>query len=567
LKSSTSKTLIAAFLFSLFAMAPVLSHFSTRKFGPNVSGVGSDSYSYIYRLWLNAQPVDGRIRTADRDLLSGFPEGRPIIPQLQIGSMISWELSKIGWPAEACYNLIIWLNFMIAFALLFRIGQELRLSDDVALLAAFMAASCPYQSLQSVDHIDLATTGAVLLNIYFLTRLFLRRDGRAVPWLILLTGLAVFAHPYYLICLALLNALPLLWAAGQVAHGRLVITKRGWWATTAAALIAAGSVAFWKSFFTTTQGHLEGLQRDISELYIYSTKLWDFLLPPHYSALFSHLTNATKMRVTAESGSNFVENTLYPGAVTLLAVAAVALIALFRPRRAGEWLRGNRGLALLLAALTALPILFSVSPTLDIFRFEVTTPTWFIYQVLPQFRTMSRFGYVTDVSLILIFALALESALRRWRPRRTVRTAALTAITVFCVFDFGYVHQNFYTDSRLVPAVYPYLKEHTPPEATIFEVPMIWGYVTTYWQRVHQRRNFGLFEPGHPKFVDMIMTTKMDFAGLVNFCRANGIDYLLLHTNDPVDLPGLKFENQPDERWAFFLFAHYSYLVKIADLK
>ena len=62
-KSVWKPAFIGAWLFATLAMWPTLPHFATYKFGPNISGVGSDSYGFLYSMWIGVQPADGMIRS------------------------------------------------------------------------------------------------------------------------------------------------------------------------------------------------------------------------------------------------------------------------------------------------------------------------------------------------------------------------------------------------------------------------------------------------------------------------------------------------------------------------
>jgi hypothetical protein len=95
----------------------------------------------------------------------------------------------------------------------------------------------------------------------------------------------------------------------------------------------------------------------------------------------------------------------------------------------------------------------------------------------------------------------------------------------------------------------------------------MWGYLTSYWQSHHHRRNLATFDPGDPSFLSFAATANMDFPALINFARANKVDYLILHSPKDLPLPFPKFENRPDDTWLFFLFAQYSYLIPVAAVR
>jgi hypothetical protein len=391
---------------------------------------------------------------------------------------------------------------------------------------------------------------------------FVRRDVRAITGLVFLTGFSVFAHPYYLIELGLLNAFPFAHFAFSAVKGRVSVRRADWIQFAVAGAGAAAVVWIWKGLFESNGvGGL--LERDLSNLYTYSTKIWDFILPPHYSLLFSGLTGAFKWTETLKSGSNLAENTLYPGVVVWLALAAFLLM----PKRILEAGRGAPGISLLLGVLLVVPVLFSVSPTFNVAGVEISTPTLFVHKLVPQFRTLSRLAYFTAIGMVLVFALVLEYALKHWFTRAASRAAAVAVLIVLSTGDIGYFHTPFYSDASIVPRVYDYLKYSTPEDAVIFEVPVLWGYLPEYWQTYDRRFHYGLFDPSDPEFPVALRAQQLNIRDLLNFCREKKIDYLVIHSADKLQLPGPIFENDTDGRWMFFLYAKYSYVLKVADVQ
>jgi hypothetical protein len=555
-ESNLKQALIGSLLFSILAMAPVLPHFATYKFGPNFGGVGSDSYGFLYSMWIYAQPADGVLRTETTDLLTSFPTGRPIAKHIQLGSGAAYQLAGLGLPPVVAYNLITWLWFFLAYFMGFQILKTLRVSNGVAHLGALVIGLNPYQSLQAVDHIDLAMTWPLLLDIYLMLQLVLYRRIWAYPALVAMTGLLVFIHPYYLIFALFINVLPLFWFVIEMTLRKEKAKPVFIAAILLSIGVCGGATLFWRSLFSA-QGGLASVERNIRELYNYSTKFWDFALPPHFSAPFARFTSEFKTEHTMSTGSNFVENTLYPGLLVLLTLAAVIIWICARRKESLRWVKDNKALAFVLANLLFIPILFSVSPSFNVFGFDLYSPTILVHKFLPQFRTMSRFGYVAALAMIMVFALVINS---RFNTR-----GILIALGAWFIIDLGYFHKNFYSDTGKVPEVYTFLRDSTPPKSVIFEVPFMWGYLTTYWQSYHRRPNYAMFDPGDPNFMNMVRTNELDLGGLLSFARANKIDYLIVHSQQPLQVPFQKFETDPDDRWLFFMFAKYSYVIPVAN--
>ena len=249
MRKSSVHAWVGAVLFSLFAMLPVLGDFSHRKFGPNLSGTGSDSYAALHLIWLYGQEPDGRLRSYDRDLLTGYPSGRPIVQPVQLGLLAQVNLGRLGVSPAFAYNVVTLFCFFAAYFVAFLIFTQLNFSVPLSHFLSFVVGLNPYQVLQAVDHTDLAFTWMLLLNIYFLIRLVIHRDPRWVPALIAITGLSIFGHPYFLVSLAILNAGPLLWIGWNVVSRKLKVSPAILGATLASLVAAAASVFIWKSMF------------------------------------------------------------------------------------------------------------------------------------------------------------------------------------------------------------------------------------------------------------------------------------------------------------------------------
>lgn len=556
------KRILWALIFSIVAMAPTLPHFSARKFGPNISGVGSDSYGTMQAIWLHSQPVDNVIRTTSRDLISGYPEGIPIAPITSMNNAMAFAFGKLGLSPAAAYNLTLFICFLLAFLITELLASTLGIAKPWTWLAAWTVAMSPYQVLQSVDHLDLAATWVLLLFIYYAYRLVILNQAQAAAGVLFAAGLSVWAHPYYFVMCLLLGAILAPLSLWKFWHGQIKVKSRDWVQIGSATLAAGFFVLFWRYIFTSFSSEA-GIQlgaRSIQDLYTYSTKFWDFILPPHYSWLFSSLTNPIKYPQTAAAGTNLVENTLYPGLLTALFALSFAIWFFVDKKR----FKKEKVKIFFLFALIVVPVLFSISPTLDILGISVPTPTLLIHQVINEFRTMSRFGLVTDIGLTLLMAYGLNSFFTFKKFKSLSQNIVAVALALFAILDFGYFHSDFYSDTADVPAVYQAFQNQSSDQSVLLEVPYIWGYVSWFWETYHHRRNYGVFIAETKNYQELMSAKRNSIDQWVFFARSHGITHLILHSQDPLQIPSAQeFKNDLKDTQIFFMFANYSYLIDV----
>jgi hypothetical protein len=136
------------------------------------------------------------------------------------------------------------------------------------------------------------------------------------------------------------------------------------------------------------------------DLFRYSFRAWGFVFPPLDNPFLGWIGRSYIL--SRLEGGTLVEHTLYPG------IVPVSLAILASWKRGGKEGLREPGLAHPVLCfhwlLIALALVFSLPPVITLGRFSLSMPSYYLYQVLPMFRSYARFG------LLIYLALAVLSA-------------------------------------------------------------------------------------------------------------------------------------------------------------
>ncbi|MCK4519156.1 MAG: hypothetical protein KAU12_03445, partial [Candidatus Omnitrophica bacterium] len=138
--------------------------------------------------------------------------------------------------------------------------------------------------------------------------------------------------------------------------------------------------------------------------------------------------------------------------------------------------------------LTFVAFLFSLYPIFVLFGRELKLPSYYIYQMVPFFRAIGRFGIVLMLAISVLMAFGIKFLFERINsPKAKVSLAILFAIIV--VFEFINFPPFKATDIGASEEVYFWLKEQ-PVEILIVEYPIEEDDNVEYLfnQRVHQKK-------------------------------------------------------------------------------
>lgn len=534
-------TVLMYLALSFAALFPAILNFSHYKYGPNINGTGSDSYSLLKDLWWRSEGKSSAYNVGGKFVLEGFPYSIAPMEENQLPFLLALAFTKISNPV-AGYNVSVLIGFLFTFLATHLLA--LRLLDDLhlAVLASVLFTVTSFHIYQAADHLDLSYVGIVPLFAWLTFVLFEKKWDVFWPMMVALAALSSFIHPYYTVILCLFLGLFVLFN-----FNLQWLKEKNFYSSAVAAMgLSFLLVKLWQKSYGEAGENVFSLKRDISDLQTYSLGWLDYLCPPAYSFFFPQAAE-WKLKMTEASGSNLAENSLYLGILPLLLVPYGLLKMRAELKPFFFSLKGK-----LLAALALAGLLFSQK-----------APAWLIFQVLPQFRTISRVGLLVMLATALFTAFVIKEKTRFAQWGAKLKTVVLLGLVLVIFLDQGHWHTPFYSDTTAVPAVYKVVEKVVPPEATILELPYVWGFIPTYWMTRLKRRNFYVFDQNSLNTQLVLKADLRSAQGLKQFSKDHKIDYVIIHSNKKI--PGLSGEinNEVNEQTIFFKDAFYSYVLKM----
>ncbi|MGH2870651.1 MAG: hypothetical protein ACRDNK_24170 [Solirubrobacteraceae bacterium] len=386
-----------------------------------------------------------------------------------------------SFGAVAGSNLFMLLGFVLSGTSMFLLTRRLFRSSGAAALAGFAFAFYPFAVDKINGHFQYMNGFALVVGVWRMLELIDRPSTRNA----LLAGAAaafgMWWTPYFILIggvgFAVMEVVLL--AVGMARHqGREVIRVAavatlpilGLLGALGALTVLAGSAA---SGTIRTQ--------DLQELYTYSARWLEWLLPDRHNLLFGGLTS----RYLTEHlhGSNFSESSLYLGlSVAVFAAGGVAMAAR-RMRAAGRLADQNLGLIAALAGglLALVAAWFSSPPTVHVLGVWLPTPSDLIYKITSTWRVYTRFVELIELGLCLSMAYAITQLVRHQTARRSA--AVLIGLAVILVVDL-WSRPPVRTVSVSPPPEYVWLRDH--PGGIVADYPLYPAvypdYAPMFWQ-------------------------------------------------------------------------------------
>lgn len=548
---------VALVLFTILVAFPVLSNPFSYKYGPNIHGGGSDSYSLLREFAMRADPDLKPFVVDGKNMLEAFPHGMKLAPLLDFPTLFALSIAKITHSAVFGYNCSVILSFVLMFLFSYLFLKKRIQNETIRFLFAFLLSYTPYQILQSVDHLTLSYLFLFPALFYFWENLLEQKQFFTnLLIIVVIQGLSVYFHPYYFVMILLMNLLFVLFYIRTVfSLGRSHFSIKNLLIFIAVSTVMILSVIWWKRSFEQASGmQFSSIKRGVSDYFNFGTRLSDFYLPPTYSFLFEGMKNL-KLSDTSSHFSNIAENTLYAGVLHLGLALFYLIVVLTKKSKTAHF----KFLAILILA----PLLLSLPPEVKVFSFSLPTPSALYPLLLPTFRTLSRFGVITTLGLITMSACAFEMIYQKTKSPQ-LKNGLVIFIFIFTLLETGNIHKLFFSDTSNVPVVYEQLK-HLPvqPGKSVLEIPNVWGYVNTYWATYHHKPMFNTFESASPNFKALGALRIKSVEDLLNFARENNIEYIIYHSDKKADWLSNPIVNEYNETMIFYETARYSYLLKV----
>lgn len=188
------------------------------------------------------------------------------------------------------------------------------------------------------------------------------------------------------------------------------------------------------------------LHRPLYDLYRYSANLFDYITPSEFNPVFGSVAKKV-VAISRGGGRHYFDKTVYLRFIPLA-------LAIYGFRR---WKKDNskkHDFPVIVFSLSLFAsILASLAPTVSLGFFEIPTPSYFIYKVLPMFRYYSRFGVLAILSISILAAYEfcyLQANLKKECLKKYVGYLLIAAIFI----EFMIIPPFRVKDMSKVPEVY-----------------------------------------------------------------------------------------------------------------
>ncbi|KKM78947.1 hypothetical protein LCGC14_1354870 [marine sediment metagenome] len=414
---------------------------------------------------------------------SHWPASPIIMKSALLLSLISNEI--------AAYNVLAFLTFPISGLTMYYLVHYLTKNKAASIISGLIYSISPYHLVHGYGHLGIIM-GAQWLPLFVLTlfKLYEKRTPKYMIFCATAFSLVLLTNFYDGFFMAVITGAFIVfasfWALKKTREIKfsfkpfvtVIVTT-----VISAIIIVPLSLHIVKTASSAPSTYTKNL----GELYVYSARPWDYLLPSLDNPIFGKYSY--KYIVDNIHGSNPVEQTLYLGYIPL--TLALLAIALRRKKKSGKGEDETTNFAtgfFIFGAFVAL--WFSVSPTLEIAGANIPMPSYFTYKIVPMFRVYARFG---NVALLFIAALAGIGAsflFRRISKARYLYPVMLIIIILISM-EFTNIPPYRVSDVSAVPAAYDWLSKQKG-KFTIVDYPMysnIEGghYSYLFFQRVHKK--------------------------------------------------------------------------------
>jgi hypothetical protein len=392
-----------AMIVTVAIAAPVLRSPSERVFGMEIVGRHHDPFTMMERF------------------------GRPIsvgVYSQPITDITGALLARISGPVAA-YNWLVLLSFPMSAAAAYLLARHLALSPAGATVAAMAYAFSPFHLAHAAYHPHIAQTQWLPLYLLALWRCLDNASPAAVGFLGAATMAVTLSNFYAGLIAAVITpvAVTAYWLVTRRTDTRSM--RRLGITVGSLVLIAASGMAYaWYAAGTVVVNPAD-FAFPRADLFRYSAKWWSYLVPP----VDHPLLGATAQRIW--NAWDVREGVLEQQVSLGWGIVALGLIAVIR------WLvpwRDVRQLAsigrvpiLVIVAVTAL--VCSLSPERTIAgAFTFVRPSALLYDVVPMFRSYSRFGVVVQLMAVLLAGIGVDYLRRTGTRRAQIGCLALVAL-------------------------------------------------------------------------------------------------------------------------------------------
>jgi len=450
-------------IFFSYAIVTILMTYPAITLKSKIYAEPKDPLGVIWLLWWYKYAYQNGLSPTKIGII-GYPFGRTISPYS--ADIIHTNLSRflsILFNETIAYNILTLSFFFLTALSTYFLVRHITKSRPASAFSGFAFAFSPFMLMQGKEHLGLISLFwmSLLLLLILIT---IEKPG----WLrIFSCGVIFLLMSLFVYQLAILGGFLVIsfvlfyWLSGMPWRKRKAFRRqKSSIRTIAIALMVAAPVIIILLFaFLALKKTSVGLPKEMSQLYLFSARPWEFFLPTAEGALFGPITKGIILNNL--HGSNLAECSLFLGYIPI----ALSIYALFKITKRKEETRGTllkeldskeskdltkseehtpteeeeasiqqKRVAIALAATLIASFIFSMPPTAKIAGLKLYFPSFFLHKFIPQFRVYERFGAVTMLCISILSGIGLSIFLKNKSAKRGILITMVLCIFVLAEF-------------------------------------------------------------------------------------------------------------------------------------
>ena len=529
------------FLFIIFLLAAILITFPlVLNMTSKLYGEKGDVYGVVWSMWVHTfiskfeYPLNLFVST------SGAPFGFVRDSIQPVLDFIIFFLSDIFGEIFA-YNLLIILGFVLTAASTYLLVYYITRHHLASIFAGFIFGFSPYMIAHAIaGHIGLSVMN-FFIPVYVWALIKAAKEKNIKNSVIcgvlfiflafscIYNGYIILFFTCYLFCFELFRLF-------REKEFKFDIILR--WGLMM--FIALGVVALFEKYVLYESSGSILIHRPFKELFIYSAKPWNYMLPSVYNPFFGDTVRSFSDRLLM--GSNYTEQTLYLGLIPLILACYIIFKAIKRRGlNTDKAISDRKSFVVFFATSALVMMIFSAPPFLPLGSFkiehgEIITkyklyfPSYFLYKIAPMFRVYARFGVLVLLCVSVLSAVGFASI---YENIKTKKKKVIFSVSVFLLLIVEFASIPKFIDIKYTPPVYKWLAEQKE-DFTVVEYPLdqdIHGLPAEYqfFQRIHRKKIFnGTVAGSYADKLRLNMLQPFSEYTIGNLKRM-GVKYLIIH--------------------------------------
>ena len=511
----------------------------------NISvGLFGDAYGTI---WTNlAMTKQSFPPWQERTFLTGFPQGEIFWPfDWWTSSLIRlplYILSELFNPICG-YNLMVFLGFIFSSSCAWLLTHRVTKNNFISILAGLMFGFGPFTQSAMTGHVNYMYIGVFPLLIYLLLKSFSTRDSKSI-FIGFTLGSFSYIDGYFFVPTAIL--LGLAFVLKIVAY---VSKSKRWGFPQKISLFFAYALSqiplLILYLLAIDSNHRQLPARDWNELNVYSIQFWHFLFSSNDNIYYGNFfSDWAKNNL---NGSNFSETGLFPG-YSFLLLAVFCGFALnkqkhqlnSRKKSRRESYLQDKSYSRFLIYTTIFGLILSMKPIVNILGLSIPMPSGVIFQFAPYWRTISRWGLIATISIIVIGALGYKILVQNFAGKKRRAVSILICILVFMDLGFPTSLSPKTAEVVQIDGPYAWISENTSSNSVVLDmVPYSVDSFFLGHALTAQRKMANTIRPPEKSYQKVLMYPgNADFTCALNEAK---VDYIIYHPL--MDLRRLDFDS------------------------